>query len=325
MTSPPENSSAAERVLSAWFLARDRGEQPDLGALCAGETALVLEVERLLGVHADMIQRLLPAENAASTDLPRARVGGFTLLRPLGRGGMGTVYLARQESLQRIVALKLIVPRDAEERSRFGHTAALAAGLHHLGIAAVYDYGEDASCCWLAMRWVDGISTAELALPLAPRQVARLIADVADALDAAHMAGVVHGDVKPANIVLEDDRPVLVDFGLARAFSEEDGDRAAGTLPYAAPEVLRGARRSDPRTDLFGLGATAYEWLRGSPPVGGSLGERTPDEQSQGRQPRDPCDLDPLNRLVFAMLSPRPQDRPPAAAHVAAAARDLLQ
>ncbi|MGW4248826.1 serine/threonine-protein kinase, partial [Nocardia sp. NPDC004722] len=149
------------------------------------------------------------------------RFAGYEIERELGRGGMGSVYLARHPRLPRLIALKLL-SRDAfgdiEVRRRFEREADLVAQLEHPNIVPVYDRGIDGDQPWIAMRYIDGPDAAQLeAAKLPPRQAIRIIAETAKALDFAHRRGVLHRDVKPANILLEyadgEERVFLADFG----------------------------------------------------------------------------------------------------------------
>jgi serine/threonine-protein kinase len=205
-------------------------------------------------------------------------IGGFRLEELLGRGGMGVVYRAEQPGLDRKVAVKVISPghaADARFRERFAREARLAAALDHPNIVPVYTTGEDGGQLYLVMRYIDGVNLAERLrgdpLPLA--DVAAIISQVASALDAAHARGIVHRDVKPANILLVDHDPphaYLTDFGITRELGGTEGLTQAGaflgSLDYAAPEQAAGA---GPRADQYSLGCVAYECLTGRPPFGG--------------------------------------------------------
>ena len=200
---------------------------------------------------------------------PRAgdRIGGFVILRELGAGGMGVVFLARDETLQRDLALKILGSADP----RLLEEARLAASLEHPAIVSVYAAGEDAGHLYLAMRYVAGGTLAHRLAADAPDPAASLalLAPIADALDTAHGAGLVHGDVKPGNILLDGDRAQLADFGLARrrdalAPSLRDGIMP-GTIGYLAPEQIEGDP-VDGRADQYALACVAFECLTGSQP-----------------------------------------------------------
>ncbi|MEU8900563.1 serine/threonine-protein kinase [Nocardia sp. NPDC048505] len=204
---------------------------------------------------------------------PGAEVAGYVIERRLGAGGMGAVHLARHPRLPRHDALKVLAPgRSADPgfRERFRREAELASRLDHPNLVSVYGSGADGELLWIAMQFVDGQDAAALVraggLP-AGRAVA-IVAEAARGLDAVHAAGLLHRDVKPANILVsrDGDRVLVTDFGIAK---EETGGTATGTMPatlaYAAPEQIRGGEL-DRRADVYGLGATLYHLLTGQLP-----------------------------------------------------------
>lgn len=207
---------------------------------------------------------------------------GYTIVRLLGSGGMGEVYLAQHPRLPRQDALKILPARvsaDSEYRQRFDREADIAATLWHPHIVGVHDRGEDDGQIWISMDYVEGTDAAHLlagqhgsGLP-AP-QVADIITAVAEALDYAHERHLLHRDVKPANILLArpgapDQRILLADFGIARWDDDISGltatNMTVGTVNYAAPEQLMG-RQLDGRADQYALAATAFHLLTGKPP-----------------------------------------------------------
>jgi CHASE2 domain-containing sensor protein len=206
---------------------------------------------------------------------PESVVAGYRIVSLLGRGGMGVVYEAVQLTLERPVALKLINPArvdDEEFRARFVRESHVAAGLEHPHVIPVYEAREDGGLLFIAMRLVRGPSLADVLAreaPLAPLHAARLITQVAWALGAAHARGLVHRDVKPANILLhERDHTYLTDFGVTRELGEDGlttaGERL-GTVDYMAPEQAR-AERVGPAADIYSLGCVLYEALTGRVP-----------------------------------------------------------
>ncbi|HKG39239.1 MAG TPA: serine/threonine-protein kinase [Conexibacter sp.] len=206
-------------------------------------------------------------------------VGGCRIDAVIGHGGMGVVYRAEQLALGRRVALKVLsaaLSHDASFRARFQQEARLAASLDHPNVVPIYEAGEDGDHLYLVMRYVDGIDLRSLlqrdgALP--PPRAARIVAQVAAALDAAHAKGLVHRDVKPANVMVctdaGGDRVYLSDFGLTKPVDATTGltrtGEWIGTPDYAAPEQIEG-RRVDARTDVYALGCALFEALTGTAP-----------------------------------------------------------
>ena len=207
---------------------------------------------------------------------------GYTIVRLLGSGGMGEVYLAQHPRLPRRDALKVLpeaMTDDSEFRERFNREAELAATLFHPHIVGVHDRGEFEGQLWIAMDYVDGTDAAQLVRDGYPagmpeHDACAIVTAVAGALDYAHQRGLLHRDVKPANILLthpEDGerRILLADFGVARQLADISGLTATnltvGTVAYAAPEQLMGLD-IDGRADQYALAATAFHLLTGLPP-----------------------------------------------------------
>jgi class 3 adenylate cyclase/ABC-type oligopeptide transport system substrate-binding subunit/streptogramin lyase len=203
-------------------------------------------------------------------------MAGYRIERLLGEGGTGAVYLAIDESLDRPVALKLLpleLSRDERFRKRFLREARTAAGLEHPGIVPIYAAGEADGQLYLAMRHVGGADLRRILERdgrLEPERAIRILAPVAEALDAAHSQGLVHRDVKPGNILVEeDDRAFLADFGLAKhaatvnSLSREGA--FSGTIDYIAPEQIEGGE-VDGRADVYALACVLFESLTGRPP-----------------------------------------------------------
>jgi serine/threonine-protein kinase len=206
---------------------------------------------------------------------PESVIAGYRIAALIGRGGMGVVYEAVQLTLDRPVALKLINPAradDSEFRARFVRESHVAAGLEHPHVIPVYEAREDGGLLFIAMRLVRGPSLAELLAaeaPLDTQRAARLVAQVASALGAAHAQGLVHRDVKPGNILLhEGEHAYLTDFGVTRELGS-DGLTAAGellgTVDYMAPEQSVG-ERVGPAADIYSLGCVLYEALTAQVP-----------------------------------------------------------
>ncbi len=218
-----------------------------------------------------------------------ARLGPYEVLGPLGAGGMGEVYRAKDTRLGRSVAIKVLPPdlaADPERKRRFEQEARAVSALNHPNICALYDIGSTgipgaAQVDYLVMEYLDGQSVAERVAkgPMPLREALECAAQVADALSKAHRQGVVHRDIKPGNVIITKEGAKVLDFGLAKARPARRAVEAAatqsipsspvtqagivvGTVPYMAPEQLEG-RETDARTDIFAFGAMLYEMLSG--------------------------------------------------------------
>ena len=209
---------------------------------------------------------------------PGTRLGPYEILAPIGAGGMGEVFRARDTRLERSVAIKILpaaFSADAQFRSRFEREAKTISQLNHPHICALYDIGRDKETDYLVMELIDGQTLAERLSrgPLPLPDVLRYGAQIADALDKAHRSGVVHRDLKPQNIMITRSGAKLLDFGLAKGAAVSAGDGTevkpltaegtiVGTFFYMSPEQLEGAN-VDPRSDLFSFGAVLYEMATG--------------------------------------------------------------
>jgi hypothetical protein len=210
---------------------------------------------------------------------------GHRILGVAGRGGMGVVYRALQLDLDRPVALKLIAPQLAEDasfRERFGRESRAAASIDHPNVIPIYYTGEHEGTLYIAMRYVEGSDLRTLVRAegrLEPGRAAYIVSQVASALDAAHARGIVHRDVKPANVLLgAGDHAYLTDFGLTKSLTSHTGSTRdggwVGTLGYVAPEQIRG-ERLDARADVYALGCVLYHALSGTPPYQRDTDEAT--------------------------------------------------
>jgi len=227
----------------------------------------------------------MPQSDGLTERLQEGEVfAGYTIVRRLGAGGMGQVYLAQHPRLPRRDALKILpsdLTADLEFRQRFNREADLAAGFYHEHIVGIHDRGEYQGQLWISMDYVEGTDAARLLRSQYPSgmpkaDVVEIISAVADALDHAHSRGMLHRDVKPSNILLGSISPasprrriLLADFGIAREMGEISGLTATnmlvGTTAYCAPEQLRGSDL-DARADQYALGCTAFNLLTGSAP-----------------------------------------------------------
>jgi serine/threonine protein kinase len=256
--------------------------------------------------------------------------GRYELLEPLGRGGMGMVYRARDRQLERLVAVKVLpaaMLHDEEFRARFRREARAAAGLTHPNIAVVHDTGEDSGPAepvpYLVMELVEGVTLAELLRQAPPTadEAGRIVVAVLGALEHSHGRGVVHRDIKPANIMVHHaDGRLLVkvmDFGIARLMSESATRLTAtgtriGTPSYMSPEQADG-RPADARSDLYSVGCVLYELLTGRPPFTGDSPavvlfghlHKTPPPPSQ----LNPCLAPFWDRILLTARAKDPEGR----------------
>ncbi len=286
-----ERDAALAQLLDRAVAELRAGRHPDAAALAAERPELTDELRHLLGTLviteelAGSSSALDPAATgsvhgvdilAGGTPLPE-RFGGFDIVRELGRGGMGIVYEARQATLDRTVALKVLIGgarASASDNERFYTEARSAARLQHPNIVAVYDVGEHDGQPYFTMRRVDGETLAQrlIAGPLAPRDAAQLLVLVARAVQHAHEMGVLHRDLKPSNVLLDRrGAPHVTDFGLAKPLDADSGLTQTGAIlgspSYMAPEQAAGKRGIvGAATDVYGLGAILYHVLTGRPP-----------------------------------------------------------
>ena len=266
---------------------------------------------------------------SADTEGPPGRDldGRFLLGARIGRGGMGAVYRARQHSVDRDVAVKVISPDlKANETAtrRFLREARLTAKLGHPNVVSVVDFGEtDDGLLYLAMELLDGRTLREVIAaeaPLPPARAVGIAVSICDALEAAHRAGVVHRDLKPANVMLLDrDFVKVLDFGIARSLANDDTtltgvNALMGTPAYLPPETCRG-EDSDARADLYALGVLLHEMLTGRGPFPEA---RTPVALVHHHgyvEPRAPPELAPvLGNALMRLLRKDPSERFPDAA-----------
>ncbi len=259
---------------------------------------------------------------------PRVLGDRYEIHQRLARGGMAQVYLARDRSLDRPVAVKELVPEFATDPSfveRFRREAQAAANLSHPNIVGVYDWGTQDGTYFIVMEYVDGPSLSQVIRrdgPLHPRRAAELAGEVAAALGFAHSRGVVHRDVKPGNVLLTaTGQSKVTDFGIARALSSPDDDltqagSVMGTATYFSPEQAQGLP-VDPRSDLYSLGVVLYEMVTGRPPFSGDTPLAIAYKHVQD-QPAPPSTIVPevprgLEAIIMKLLQKRPDDRYPSA------------
>ena len=280
MTAPPDPASApspedvAVELMRRYFEDQDAGAPRPLAeyrALYPGHEALVEQTIRLLASRAES------ADDSGGAPAVGERLGPYRILRELGRGGQGAVYLAEDTRAERQVALKVLLHQGAELSApavqRLKREAEAAALVQHPGLCPIFEVDVEARLPFLAMPYIDGRTLASWLLeeeqrsqgPLRDTDSAlRLVEELARALHAAHSAGVVHRDVKPANVmVTPEGRAILLDLGVARTESSEltRTGMMVGTLPYMAPEQVDGRSAVDGRSDVYALGVTLFECL----------------------------------------------------------------
>jgi DNA-binding beta-propeller fold protein YncE/tRNA A-37 threonylcarbamoyl transferase component Bud32 len=272
-----------------------------------------------------------------------ALFAGYILEAEIGRGGMGVVYRARNLITEHDVALKVLAPElagDMRFRERFKRESRLAARLEHANVIPLYHAGEEEGLLYLVMRYIDGIDLRSLLAEsgaLAPAHAISVVTQLADALDAAHSAGLIHRDVKPANVLIEgrgDGRAYLTDFGLVKELSSESSLTESGvfmgTYHYAAPEQFdsRAFGRASPRTDVYALACVLYHCLTGAVPyprdtpgavVAAHMFQDPPDPRA--KQPALPP---ALTDVVSRGLAKAPSDRYATASELAAAAAAVV-
>jgi serine/threonine-protein kinase len=336
---PPAKPAAPPRSRSR--LERGYASLPDLAI-----TRLLTRVP-LIGSRPqrDAVDVRRPSANDSSDSALAAPTSfaGYTILRPLGSGGMADVYLAKHPRLPRRDALKILsegTTADPEFRERFSREADLAATLWHPHIVAVHDRGEFDGHLWIAMDYVEGTDAARLMRErfnggMAEQDVCAIVTAVAGALDYAHARGLLHRDVKPANILLthpdEDDRRILLaDFGVARQLADISGitetNVAVGTVAYAAPEQLVGSNM-DGRADQYALAASAFHLLTGAPPFSNSNPVAVIGQHLHSAPPRLSDyrpELAGLDDTFFKALAKDPADRYDRCRQFAAAFSDQI-
>jgi serine/threonine protein kinase len=272
-----------------------------------------------------------PINQPLPTRLAQALGGMYTLEGEIGRGGMGVVYRARDERLQRRVAIKVLPPElafQSDIRARFTREAQTAARLSHPHIVPIHTVGEGEGLVYFVMGYVDGESVAGRIrrrgkLPV--EEARRIMAETADALGAAHTFGVIHRDIKPDNILLEGTRGrvMVTDFGIAKALSQTSGATltgagvAIGTPSFMSPEQAAGEREIDGRSDIYSLGVVAYQMLTGdlpfyAPTVAGILMKQITEPAPDVRTKR-PDTPEDLALAVSRCLEKDPENRWPTA------------
>ncbi len=288
--SAEERDARLAQLLETLSQAHRQGQSPNFEALAAQYPDLADELRSLwataqfAAAFATPATTSLPATKTDTNSLPMPKTfGDYDLLEEIGRGGMGVVYKARQCSLDRIVALKMVrdlASASGKEWARLRAEAKSVSWIQHPNIVQVYDFGEYQGQPFFTMQYIDGETLAQRVArgPLPNREAAMLLARIARAVHAAHTQGVLHRDLKPSNVLIDrvTERPYVTDFGLAKRFSSEETSNGSvvrtqtgvivGTPSYMAPEQASGRRDLDPTADVYSLGAMLYEMLTGRPP-----------------------------------------------------------
>ncbi len=295
-TQGAEESLAVEVIQQEIHLRAERGETPPydeylerfpahesaLRELWAGDQTIAHEPVAQQAVEENLEGHTLEwpasAETVTVKPAPAQFPAGYEILRELGRGGMGIVYLARKEGSERLVALKLLKPgkpRTPRWQSRLRREAQALALLKHPTVVQLHADGTEEDVPFLAVEYIPGESlTSRLRQgALAPRRAAALVRTLARGLQDVHLRGVIHRDLKPANILIDkDNQPRIIDFGLAQGPADTNGTITGpgvvvGTPGYMSPEQANGQyEQHGPTTDVFGLGVILYEALTGRPP-----------------------------------------------------------
>lgn len=333
---------AAVDTLASDFLARYRdGDRPSIEDYARRHPGLSDEIRRMFPLIASVEKLKIDQQvshdgTATLAGRQLQRLGDFRIIREIGRGGMGIVFEAEQESLGRSVAIKVLPKQcllDDAALARFHQEARMAAAMHHSNIVPVFGTGETDGSHYLVMQLVGGESLdknlAGLNAPMPVHQVARIGEQLAEAIAYAHENGVLHRDIKPANILLEEDGTAQVtDFGLARNLTDDPTTTRtlSGSLRYMAPERFRGL--SDERSDVYSIGLTLFEMAAGQP----AFTQEDPDQLIRSmtnptvtslRRIRPDLSID-LETIVLKAIHPEPNLRYPTASALADDLRRFL-
>jgi len=292
MSPDPSSDARLDEIIAAYLQAVDAGQAPDRQRLLDDNPALADSLRAFFADQDRMKQAaallppteaptLAPSEAAAAETLGAVRYfGDYELLEEIARGGMGVVYKARQVSLNRMVALKMILagqlasPQDVQ---RFHSEAEAAANLDHPNIVPIYEVGQHEGQHYFSMKLIDGgsLGTRMTAIRGDVRAAVALLVQVARAIHFAHQRGILHRDLKPANVLLEESHegsliPYVTDFGLAKRVEGDSGLTASGAIvgtpSYMPPEQARAEKALTVAADVYSLGAILYEMLTGRPP-----------------------------------------------------------
>jgi eukaryotic-like serine/threonine-protein kinase len=348
----PDRWRAVDAILQAALACAAERRDAVVAAACGADEALRMEVASLLAAHVDAADDFLErpaaealevldapplAERLANVFMARlanALGGRYAIDREIARGGMATVYLARDLRHGRRVAIKVLREEVAAAvgGERFLAEIRVTASLAHPHILPLFDSGSTDGLLWYAMPFVEGETLRSYlarAGPLPAAEAVRIAREVADALDHAHDHGVLHRDVKPENVLLQDGHALVADFGIALALEQAGGERitrtglALGTPQYMAPEQAAGERALDARVDVYALGAVLHEMLAGEPPFAAPTRQAVVRRMMHELPPAlatRRADVAPfIDAAVRRALAKRADDRFPSAAAFAAA------
>lgn len=342
----PSANSDLDEVLAAYLLSVENGEHPNRAAFIADHPQLADELREFFANH-DRIAELAQPLNTTKSErvvnpvpMKIRYFGDYEIVEEIGRGGMGVIYKARQKSLDRVVALKMLLDGGLESRldvQRFRIEAEAAAGLDHPHIVPIYEVGSHEGRQYFSMKLVEGGNLSQRVAnnPFPSREAARLMVTIALTVHYAHQRGILHRDLKPANILLDvAGEPMVTDFGLATRVERENELTLTGTVlgtpSYMAPEQAAGQTRSlTTATDVYGSGAVLYSMLTGRPPF---VGQNSLEILSQvrEREPLRPSAIAPqvgrdLDTICLKCLEKDPARRYPSAEALAADLQRWLQ
>jgi len=339
----PERWRQVDAILKTALACEPERRVAVIAEACGEDSALRIEVASLLAAHIDAGDDFLerPAVDALGiADAPSladrlatALAERYTIEREIARGGMATVYLARDVRHDRRVAIKVLREEVAAAvgADRFLAEIRVTASLQHPHILPLFDSGKANGLLWYAMPFVEGETlrsrlVREGQLPIA--EAVRLAREIAEALDHAHVRGIVHRDVKPENVLLRDGHALVADFGIALALEQAGGERLTrtgltlGTPQYMAPEQAAGERALDARVDVYALGAVLHEMLAGEPPFAAptrqAVVRRMMHETPPALTARRPDVAPFVDSAVRRALAKHPSDRFPSTAAFAA-------
>jgi tRNA A-37 threonylcarbamoyl transferase component Bud32 len=345
----PERWRAVDAILQAALACEPERRPAVVAAACGADGALRIEVASLLAAHVDAADDFLERPAAEALGVPDAppvarsplaerlahALGErYAIEREIARGGMATVYRARDLRHGRHVAIKVLREELAAAvgAERFLAEIRVTASLQHPHILPLFDSGSADGLLWYAMPFVEGETLRAYLMragSLPVGEAVRLAREIADALDHAHARGIVHRDVKPENVLLQDGHALVADFGIALALEQAGGERitstglALGTPQYMAPEQAAGERALDARVDVYALGAVLHEMLAGESPFAASTRQavvhRLMHEAPAALSTHRPDVAPFLAAAVRRALGKRPDDRFPSAAAFAAA------